>query len=77
MGRAGLTRVVGKKHVLLKVVGVVDCVVVEVVVVVVGGVVVVVVVLLLFFLYYYLLLQPAGPGLVYDTTFWAHKDFTI
>jgi hypothetical protein len=42
MERVGLTRVVGKKHMLLKVVGVVGCVVV-----VVGGVVVVVVVLLL------------------------------
>jgi hypothetical protein len=47
MERVGLTRVVGKKHILLKIVRIVDCIIVEVIVIIVSGVVIVVVVLLL------------------------------
>jgi phosphoribosylaminoimidazole (AIR) synthetase len=51
MERVGLTRVVGKKYMLLKVVGIVDCIVVEVIVIVVDDVVVVVVVVMLLLLW--------------------------
>jgi hypothetical protein len=47
MRRVGLTRVVGKKHMLLKVIEIVDCIIIKIIMIIVGGVVVVMIVLLL------------------------------